>query len=148
MAEFSLHVRLDATQARRVSGEDILTPYVEEHDEVTFGAARVDTPASDDVVVPDRSSLDIEGLDIFAKVYADLRTHPAVQDLHLWGPDAERFPVPVQHYALQQIQQPDSYEYHALDDQVTLVVAESEMEAQLVRRNVPDGALGYSQSPL
>jgi len=53
----------------------------------------------------------------------------------------------VQHYALQQIQQPSLYEYHALDGQVTLVVADSEFAAERVQREVPDAALSDSDAP-
>jgi hypothetical protein len=151
MATFTLHIRLDASEitdgATDDPGEALLAPYVEAHETVTFGSDRMEPPADPGVVVPETATLEIDDLDTFAEVYDDLRQRPEVHDLNLWGPSAERFPVPVQHYALQQIQQPDLYEYHAIDGQVTLVVGESEMEAEQVQREVPDAALGYSQSP-
>jgi len=166
MATFTLHVRLDRsalpatddgdTDERETvagdpsetdPGEELLQPYVDAHEGVAFGSARVESRDGEDVFVPERASLEIESSDTFASIYDDLRTRPEVHDISLWGPDAERFPVPVQHYALQQIEQPDLYEFHAVDDKVTLVIAESEMAAEEVQRTVPDGALGYSQSP-
>jgi len=166
MATFTLHVRLnrsafpttgDGNTDERESvagdpnetdpGQELLGPSVDEHEDVSFGSARVESGDQEDVFVPERASLEIESAETFATVYDDLRTRPEVHDLSLWGPDAERFPVPVQHYALQQIEQPDLYEFHAVDDKVTLVIAESEMAAEEVQRTVPDGALGYSQSP-
>lgn len=146
MAEFTLHVRLVADQAAAEDGERLLSPYVEEYESVSFGSDQVEQ-TSPEAIVPDRATLEIGNLDDFADIYTELRTTELVHDLSLWGPSSERFPVPVQHYALQQIQRPDMYQYHALDEQVTLVVAESEMAAEQVRREVPDGALGYSQSP-
>lgn len=148
MTEFTLHVRLAADEFEPGDGRELLAPYVEAHEAVSFGGERIDDATDPDAVVPETASLEIDDLDTFAAVYADLRVAEGVHELHLWGPDAERFPVPVQHYALQQIEDPDLYVYHALDDQVTLVVAESELEAEQVRRAVPAAALGYSQSPI
>ncbi len=147
MAVFTLHLRLDAEQADAGDGEKLLAPYVESHDSVEYGSDRVAVPDDPGVVVPERSTLEIDDIESFADIYDDLRQRPEVHDLNLWGPSSERFPTPVQHYALQQIQQPDLYEFHAIDEQVTLVVAESELEAEQVQREVPAAALGYSQSP-
>jgi hypothetical protein len=146
MAEFTLHIRLDADRADPGDGEDILTPHVDAHETVTYGSDRVEG-GRPGVVVPETSSLEIEDVETYAEVYTALRTEPAVRDLSLWGPSSERFPVPVQHYALQQIQQPRLYEYHALGDTVTLVIADSEIAAEQVQREVPDAALGYSDAP-
>lgn len=148
MAEFTLHVRLAADAFESGDGEELLAPYVEAHEGVRFGGEQLDDTTDSDAVVPETASLEIDDLDTFAEVYADLRVAEGVHELHLWGPDAERFPVPVQHYALQQIEEPDLYVYHAIDDQVTLVVAESELEAEQIRRAVPAAALGYRQSPI
>jgi len=63
-------------------------------------------------------------------------------EIGLWGPTAERFPVPVQHYALQQISTPDAYHFHALDNKVTLVIADSQQRVQQLRQEVPPPALG------
>jgi hypothetical protein len=146
MAEFTLHIRLDADRADASDGEGLLSPYVEAHETVEFGSDRVEG-AGPGVVVPEPSSLEIADIETFAEVYTGLRTEPAVHDISLWGPSSERFPVPVQHYALQQIQQPRLYEYHALGDTVTLVIADSEMAAEQVQREVPEAALGYSNAP-
>lgn len=148
MAEFTLHVRLAADGFEPGDGEELLAPYVEAHEGVSYGDERRDDATDADSVVPETASLEIDDLDTFAEIYSDLRVAEGVHELHLWGPEAERFPVPVQHYALQQIQDPDLYVYHALDDKVTLVVAESELEAEQIRRAVPAGALGYRQSPI
>lgn len=141
MAEFTLHIRLVAERAENDDGEALLEPYTERKT-VQYGTDRVDSTGPD-VIVPERSSLEIDGIETFAEIYTELRTNPKIHNISLWGPSSERFPVPVQHYALQQIQRPTLYEYHALDDTVTLVVAESEMAAEQIRREVPTGALGY-----
>jgi hypothetical protein len=146
MAEFTLHIRLDADRADPDDGERLLDPHVEAHETVTYGSDRVEG-GRPGVVVPEVASLEIEDIETFADVYTALRTEPEVHDLNLWGPSSERFPVPVQHYALQQIQQPRLYEYHALDNKVTLVVADSEIAAEQIQREVPDAALGYKDAP-
>ena len=146
MAEFTLHIRLDADRVDAGDGEALLAPHVERHEGVTYGSDRVEATGPG-VVVPEVSSLEIEGIETFAEVYTALRTEPEVNDLSLWGPSSERFPVPVQHYALQQIQRPRLYEYHALDETVTLVVADSKLAAEQVQSEVPDAALGYSDAP-
>jgi hypothetical protein len=146
MAQFTLHIRLETDRAEAADGESLLSPYVQNNETVAFGSDRVEG-ARPGVVVPEQSSLEVDDIETFAEVYTELRTEPAIHDISLWGPSSERFPVPVQHYALQQIQQPRLYEYHALGDTVTLVVAESEMAAEQVQREVPDAALGYSDAP-
>ena len=145
MAEFTLHVRL-IESCDESDGEALLAPYVREYEGVSFSDDTVST-REDGVVVPEQSSLAIDGVESFAEIYTSLRQEKIVHNLSLWGPAAERFPVPVQHYALQQISNPDLYEYHALDDQVTLVIADDQLAAQQVQQEVPDAALGYSESP-
>lgn len=147
MAEFSLHVRLDAVESGPEDGNALLTPYVDAYETVEFGSESLDDADDPASVVPDTSSLEIDGVETFAEIYDDLRTKAAVRKLLLWGPTAERFPTPVQHYALQQLTDPTLYEYHAIDEQVTLVIAESQLEAQRVRQEVPAAAIGYQDSP-
>lgn len=145
MAEFTLHIRLDPDADP--DGTDILDRYVEEHDAVSYGNSSGSSTPQKNLVVPEPSALEIDGVELLAKIYTDIRTHPDVAEVLLGGPNAERYPVPIQHYALQQLEHPDLYEYHALDEQVTLVIAESQLEAEKVREDVPTAALGYSQSP-
>jgi len=140
MAEFNLHPRLDADRHGADDAESLLSEYVESHDAVSEGTAPVEQ-SGDGVVVPDRF-LEIEGIELFAEIYQELGDDPVVVDVALWGPTAERFPVRVQHYALQQISQPDLYEFHAIDGQVTLVIAESQREAEQLHQDVPGAALG------
>jgi hypothetical protein len=139
MAEFNLHARLDRTEETDATA--IYDPYTDSE-----GVTMAETPATDgdddpDVVVP-KEYLEIEGIETFADIYTDLVDHPAVVGLSLRGPTADRFPLPVQHHALQQIGDPTLYEFHALDGQVTLVIAESEMELNQLHKEVPDPALG------
>jgi hypothetical protein len=141
MAEFNLHPRLDADRHGTDDAESLLSEYVESHDAVSEGTAPVEQSGGEGVVVPDQF-LEIEGIELFAETYQDLVADSAVVDVALWGPTAERFPVRVQHYALQQISQPDLYEFHAIDGQVTLVIAESQREAEQLHQDVPGAALG------
>lgn len=147
MAEFTLHVRLDSRLADETDGEALLGGYVEDYEGVEFGSATVEPSSDPDVIVPEQSSLEIEGVDTFATIYDELRREPAVASLNLWGPDASRFPVPVRHYGLQELEDPRLFEYHAIDDRVTLVIAESELGADKIRQDVPPSAIGYRQSP-
>lgn len=140
MAEFNLYARLDATEAEDVT--PIFEPYAEETDAVTIAEIDDVESVSDPDVVSPKQYLEVEDIETFADIYTDLKDHDAIASLSLAGPTADRFPVPVQHYALQQISDPKLYEFHALDGQVTLVIAESEMERQRVHQEVPAGALG------
>ena len=139
MAEFNLHARLDRSEETDATA--LFDPYLD-----TDGVTMAETPATDtdddpDVVTP-QEYLEIEGIETFAEIYTDLADHPAVASLSLRGPTADRFPLPVEHHALQQIGDPTLYEFHALDGQVTLVIAESEMELNQLHQEVPDPALG------
>lgn len=139
MAEFNLHVRLDGTQIEDVM--ELYEQYTDSEDVTVAETDEIESVSDPDVITPN-AFLEIEEIETFADIYTDLVDEPAVVNLSLWGPTADRFPIPVQHYALQQISNPKLYEFHALDGQVTLVIAESEMELEQVRNEVPRGALG------
>lgn len=141
MAEFNLRPRLDSSHELADDPESLLDRYTESYEGVSSATEATMTASPDGVVVPD-SFLEIEGVETFAEVYTAITDESGVTSVSLSGPTAERFPVRVQHYALQQLSQPDLYEFHALDGQVTLVIAESDREAQLVQQDVPGGALG------
>jgi hypothetical protein len=141
MAEFSLHIRLDADECDPGGAESLLEPYAEADDAVTLGSADVDASSNPDVIVPEET-LEIDDVDALAEIYTDLQDRQEVYDVSLWGPASERFPVPVEHYALQQLPDPDRYEFYALDGQVTLVICDSRMDLEQVRREVPAAALG------
>lgn len=139
MAEFNLKISIDAAKLDVESLEQYLEPYVEDTDEVTF--AETDDQSDSD---PERleSVLEIDDIDTFADLYTELQDTEEPLEIGLWGPTAERFPVPVQHYALQQISTPDAYHFHALDHKVTLVIADSQQRVQQLRQEVPPPALG------
>jgi hypothetical protein len=140
MAEFNLHIRLDKTE--ETDPMVLYGPYAEESDDVTVEETeQIDSDSDPDVLTP-TEFLEIEGIETFAEIYTDLVDDVRVAYLSLRGPTAERFPIPVQHHALQQIGDPTLYEFHALDGQVTLVIAESDLELNQVHQEVPDGALG------
>ncbi|SDJ41746.1 hypothetical protein SAMN05216226_103107 [Halovenus aranensis] len=138
MAEFNLHVSIDPEALGADSLESYLDEYIDESQKVAF--ADVDAPQADDDTLDE--TLEIEGIDGFASLYTELRDNDDPLELGLWGPTAERFPVPVQHYALQQISNPDAYEFHAVDNKVTLVVADQQQQLQQLRQEVPPPALG------
>jgi hypothetical protein len=140
MAEFNLHVRLDGSE--ETDPMAVYGPYAEGSDDVTVEETDKIESASDPDVVTPPEFLEIEGIETFADIYTDLVDDSRVADLSLRGPTADRFPIPVQHHALQQIGDPTLYEFHALDGQVTLVVAESEMELNRLHQEVPTAALG------
>lgn len=136
MAEFNLQVRVDSSELDDQTLEEYLLPYVAEHENVSV--AETDDADSDSV----ESTLEIEGIDTFGELYVTLRDADEALELGLWGPTAERFPVPVQHYALQQISNPDAYEFHAIDNKVTLVISDSQHHVEQLRQEVPPPALG------
>jgi len=140
MAEFNVHAQLDTSE--ETDPMAVYGPYADEYEDVTVEETDEIEPASDPDVLTPTEFLEIEGIETFADVYTDLTDDPSVVGLSLRGPTAERFPIPVQHHALQQIGDPTLYEFHALDGQVTLVIAESEMELNQVQKEVPAGALG------
>lgn len=141
MAEFNLRPHLDASHESADDPTALLEQYAEGDDGVCTATEATMTASPDGTVVPD-SFLEVDGVETFAEVYTSIIDEPGVSGVSLSGPTAERFPVRVQHYALQQLSQPDLFEFHALDGQVTLVIAESEREANLIQQEVPAAALG------
>ncbi|WP_436902804.1 hypothetical protein [Halovenus halobia] len=140
MAEFNLHARLDRTEETDATA--IYEEYTESSDTVTMAETEATDPDDDPDVLTPTEYLEIDGIETFAEIYTDLVDHPAVVGLSLRGPTADRYPLPVQHHALQQIGDPTLYEFHALDGQVTLVIAESELELNELHQEIPDPALG------
>lgn len=142
MAEFSLHPRFHADQIDRERADELLAEYVEEYDDVTLEPKRTDSSPSDAGVFHPETFLEIDDLDVYAEIYRNLRDDPAVADVGLWGPTAERFPILVQHYALQQISTPHLFEFYAIDDRVTLVICDNRQQVEQLRREIPSGARG------
>jgi hypothetical protein len=134
MGAFSLYP-LFVSGTDEGTATDILDPYVEAYDDVEYETEPLPDPP-EDVFVPEQS-LSIETLDSFVELFEDLLKYPEIEGARLWGPGSERFPVIVEHSALQQISDPDLYEFHALDERQTLVVAESKMEFKRIHEEVP-----------
>jgi hypothetical protein len=145
MAEFNLHARLDATTTEDVG--PLFEPYTDREGVSTVETEEIEPVPEEEIHTPEQF-LEIEGIETLAEIYADLLGQPEVASISMVGPTADRFAIPVQHYALQQIGNPKLYEFHAIDDQTTLVVAESQMELDKVRDEVPPGALGSPSSPI
>lgn len=139
MAEFNLHARLDTSE--ETDPMAVYGRYTDDENVELAESDGIDDGPDPDVLTP-TEYLEIDGIERFAAIYPELVDDPAVVHLSLRGPTADRFPLPVQHHALQQIGDPTLYEFHALDGQVTLVIAESELELNQLHQEVPDGALG------
>lgn len=139
MGAFSLYPLLDADVTTDGAVQEILDPYVEAYADVEYLTPDIEVD-DEERVLPD-VALDIGTLESFAELFLDLEKYPEFATLRLWGPDSERFPLLVEHFALQQLSDPDLYEFHALDDERTLVVAESRLEHRQARDDVPAAAL-------
>ena len=140
MVDFNMHVRFVASEVDDPMAQ--LESYAERSNSIAVDRSEGASATGDgDVIIPDEY-LAIQGVETFAELYDDLRSDDAVADLVLWGPTADKYVVPVQHYALQQIESPQLYDFHAIDNQVTLVIAESEMEMEQVQNQVPLAAQG------
>lgn len=137
MAEFNLQVTVDA-QTIDGSLDEYLTPQIESYDDVSIAESESSLDSGSEF----EAVLETDDVDTFAELYEELRDNDDPLELGLWGPTADRFPVPVQHYALQQISAPDAYEFHAIDNKVTLVIADSQQRVQQLRQEVPPPALG------
>lgn len=145
MAEFNLHARLNATRTEDVA--PIFEPYTEQEGVSIAETSEIESVPEPEIHTPEQY-LEIEGIETLAEIYAELVGREEVASLSMVGPTADRFVIPVQHYALQQIGNPKLYEFHAIDGQTTLVIAESAMELDRVRDEVPAGALGSPSSPI
>ena len=140
MVDFNIHVRFYADAVNDPKAK--LEEYAKGHESVAVSVYDgASASGDDDVLIPDEY-LEVQGVEIFAALYDQIRSDDDVADMVLWGPTAEKYVVPVEHYALQQIESPQLYDFHAVDSQTTLVIAESEMEMDQVRTQVPPAAQG------
>lgn len=135
MAEFNIQVSVEGSDTASESLEDHLSSVVEANEDVTFGDAESDADEQTWL-------LEIEDVDTYADIYTDLKDSDQKPGLELWGPTSDRFPVPIQHYALQQLSTPDAYEFYALDNKTTLVIADSQRHVQMIESEVSPSALG------
>jgi len=139
MAAFTLYPLVDTDDAGTGVAREILDPYVEAYDDVE--ALKPDIEIEDEGAELAEIALAIDSLDTFAELYLELEQYPEFSTLRLWGPESERFPIIVGHFALQQLSDPDLHEFHALDDERTIVVCESQLEQQQAIDDVPAAAL-------
>lgn len=135
MAAFNIQVSVEGSDTASESLEDHLSSVVEANEDVTFGDAESDADEQTWL-------LEIEDVDTYADIYTDLKDSDQKPGLELWGPTSDRFPVPIQHYALQQLSTPDAYEFYALDNKTTLVIADSQRHVQMIESEVSPSALG------
>jgi hypothetical protein len=143
MGEFSIYLRLDEEHAPdRI--EELLGGYVEEYESVSYEASTIDDGDEPGVIVPEKA-LDIDDIEAYVAIFEALQDDPAVYDLSLWGPDSERYPLRAYHYALQHLADPNLYQFHAIDDQETLVICESVMELEQARNEI--GQAGLVEGP-
>ena len=133
MAEFNIQVSVEGEDTAPERVADTLSSVVEANEGVQFGDSEDDDH---------QWLLEIEDVETYADIYTDLTDSEYQLDIELWGPTADRFPIPIQHYALQQLSTPDAYEFYALDNKVTLVIADSERHIQMIESEVPPPALG------
>lgn len=122
MGAFSLYVRLSDDEGAPTA-EDVLASHVDAHDSVDYERADIDDDQNDPGV--SETGLDIGDIEAFASVVVDLKDTEAVEAISLWGPGSERYPVEVYHYALRNLSDPDRYQFHALDDRVTLLICDT-----------------------
>ncbi|MFC7072204.1 hypothetical protein ACFQJ7_04870 [Halovenus rubra] len=137
MAEFNLQISV-APDEIDDSLEEYLSPHIKGNEDVQLeeSESSLDSESEAEAV------LEIEDVNLFGRLYEKLRDNDDPLEIGLWGPTAQRYPVPVQHYALQQIPNPDAFDFHAIDSKVTLVIADSQQLVQQLRQEVPPPALG------
>lgn len=141
MGAFSIYIRYRGDADRTAA--ELLEGFVEAYDGVDLEPGTVDADADPGLVVPE-NGLDIEDIDTFASVFAELEGNPAVHDVSLWGPGSMRFPVRVYHHALRGLSDPDAYQFHAIDDRETLLVCESPAALERAREEI--GAAGLVEA--
>lgn len=119
MGAFSLYVQLSDGEPSR-SVEEILGPYIETYDSVSYEQTAGDGSGS-----VTETGLDIGDIDAFAAILEELKETPDVESISLWGPGSQRYPVQVYHHALRSLSDPDRYQFHAIDDRVTLLICDT-----------------------
>lgn len=139
MGAFSLYIRYRSEGASEPADE-LLERFIEEYESVSFESESIDADVDPGAVVPD-DGLDIGDIDAFASIFESLRDNPDVENVSLWGPGSERFPVRVYHHALRNLADPDQYQFHAIDDRETLLVCDTPGELNRAREEIGPAGL-------
>lgn len=141
MGAFSMYIRVNSDEVTDPADADkLLDRYVEAYESVSHESAEVDAGADPGVIVPEKA-LDIDDIDDFAAIFEELRDSPAVHDISLWGPGSTRFPLRVYHHALRNLSDPDSYQFHAIDNRETLLICDSPGALERAREEIGPAGL-------
>ena len=139
MGAFSLYIRY-RNEGASESADELLERFVDEHESVSFESEAIDADAKPGVIVPE-NGLDIEHIEAFAPIFESLRDNLDVEDISLWGPGSERFPVRVYHHALRSLANPDQYQFHAIDNRETLLICDTPGELNQAREEIGPAGL-------
>ncbi len=141
MGAFSMYIRVNSDEVTGpAAAAELLERYVEAYESVTYESADIDAGADPGVIVPE-NALDIDDIDDFAAIFEELRDSPAVHDISLWGPGSSRFPLRVYHHALRGLSDPDSYQFHAIDNRETLLICDSPQALDRAREEIGPAGL-------
>jgi len=139
MGVFSLYIRYRSEETSEPV-DDLLERFVEEYESVSFESESIDADTEPGVIVPD-NGLDIGDIEAFASIFESLRDNPDIEDISLWGPGSERFPVRVYHHALRSLANPDQYQFHAIDNRETLLICDTPGELNQAREEIGPAGL-------
>jgi hypothetical protein len=140
MGEFSLYIRYRSDAETDETAAELLDRFVEEYESVSYESESIDAETEPGVIVPE-NGLDVSDIEAFASVFSELRDHPAVHDISLWGPGSERYPVRVYHHALQSLSDPDRYQFHAIDNRETLLICDTPAALNQARQEIGPAGL-------
>jgi len=139
MGEFTLYVQL--LEDELSDGiEEVFDPYVEAYGSVSYEQSSIDADEHPGVVIPE-TALGVDEIDAFAEIVKKLDGDPAVHDLSLWGPGSVRFPIRAYHHALQNLSDPDRYQFHALDNRETLVICDTPGDLRQAKNDIGSAGL-------
>lgn len=136
---YSVHLKLHEDQYEEEQIDEWYNHFVDEYDDVDHGRRRLEKSTDPGIVIAG-ATLTVAAIDTLVTIYSVLKDEPEVHYINLWGPNSERYPVQVYSHALGRIENPGQYEFHEVDDEVTLVVCDDMDEVQKIQADVdPDG---------
>jgi hypothetical protein len=82
----------------------------------------------------------VTSIQTLVTIYSHLKDKPEIHYINLWGPNSDRYPVQIYTHALGRLENPGQYEFHEVDEEVTLVVCDDMEEVRKIQSDVdPDG---------
>lgn len=118
--EYKLHPKFHADQITEEEVNLMLTEAVDEFDDVSYGGERIEKSADPEILIAG-TMLVVNTIATLVAIYKLFKDDPRVQYINLLNPGSDTLIVQAESVKVQKIKNPEKYEFHEVDGDVTLI---------------------------